>query len=420
MKEIVVAVEVGPAIMAAAAASKTPDGKLNLLAVETCDTPKDAVRNGLIVKPNDVAGCLPKLLRCLTNRLGASVQITGFYTSLACRSLTTVRVGVPRVLDSSEAITSEILSQMRTEALAQLPSGYEPHGILSESYALDGDDTDNPIGAIGGYLLGTFAVACARPDCAGTVRRCVALLNDYKMYDCLLAPQMAAEAVTSPADREAGCAVVDFGIGCTSVAVYTHGALAHVAVIPLGGWHITSDLMSLGLSEKEAESLKPLFGKKFGSEPKKNEKLKFPADAAGNERVLEIERIQHVCRARIDEIMAYVMQHVAQAADPDTLAAGLVVTGGLAQMEHAAEIVAASSKMQARVGSYADCVAGDSETSCSNASAQLIGLLLAAADNCVEERKAEQPAKNKKHGKSLLSAMKNKLGDLFSEENMGE
>lgn len=420
MDKIVVAVEVGQTKLAAMAARKMPDGKLKLLALETDQTPKDSVCNGLIVNPNDVAGGLTKLLRRLANRLGASVRIAKFYAALNCRSLATVQVGVPRVLEPSERVTPELLSQMRMEALAQLPADREAQGVLSENYALDGDDVDSPLGAAGGHLLGTFAVACAQPDCADTVRRCAALMSNYNLQGCLLAPQVTADAVTSQADREAGCAVVDFGAGCTSVAVYKNGALAHVAVVPLGGKHITSDLMSLGLSEKEAESLKPLFGKKYGGDPKKNEKLKFPADADGNERILEIAQIQRVCQARLDEIAAYAMQQVRLAANPDELAAGLIITGGLAQMEHAADMVAASSGMPARIGSCADRLAADSDVSCAKASAQLVGILLAADENCAEEQKIEEQPKQKPRGKNFFGKMKNRLGDMFSDENMGE
>ncbi len=419
MEKIVVAVEVGQSKLVAMAASKMPDGKLKLLALESLPTPKDSVCNGLIVKSNDVAAGLGKLLKQLANRLGASMRIVKFYAGLNCRSLATIQVGVPRVLTQSEAITPELLQQMRMEALSQLPADRESQGILSETYALDGDAIANPIGATGGHLFGTFAVACVQPDCANTVARCVELMSNYKLQECLLAPQVVAAAVTTQADREAGCAVVDFGAGCTSVAVYRQGELCHVAVVPLGGKHITADLMSLGLTEKEAESLKPLFGKKYGSEAKKNEKLKFPADADGNERVFEVERILHVCQARFDEIVAYAMQQIRAAAAPDELSAGLIITGGITQMEHIVDIVAESSKMAVRIGAYADHIAVDSNESCAKASAQLVGLLLAADENCVEEQIMEKK-KKQPSGKNFFGKVKNRLGDMFSEENMGE
>ncbi len=416
MDKIIVAVEVGQTKLAAMAASKTPDGKLKLLALETDQTPKGAVCNGLIVSPNDVAGKLSRMLKLLANRLGASMRIARFYAGLNCRSLTTVRLSVPRVLTPSETISLELLQQMRMEALAQLPANCESLGILSENYALDGDEIDSPLGATGAHLLGTFAVACAQPDCASTIDRCAELMNNYDLQDCLLAPQAVAAAIAPQADREAGCAVVDFGAGCTSVAVYRGGVLLHEAVVPLGGKHITADLMSLDLSEKEAESLKPLLGKKYGAKTSKNERLKFPADADGHERAFDVEQILQVCRARFDEIVAYAMQQVRAAANPDELPAGLIITGGLAQMEHAADMVAETAKMPARIGSYAEHIAADSAESCAKASAQLVGILLAADENCVEEQKLdEKPEKKSKAG--IFTSLRKGLDSLFSDEN---
>ncbi len=56
----------------------------------------------------------------------------------------------------------------------------------------------------------------------------------------------AAEAVLDRKQKESGVAVVDIGAATTNVVVIEDGEVEHIAVIPMGGTHITNDL-AIGL-----------------------------------------------------------------------------------------------------------------------------------------------------------------------------
>jgi cell division protein FtsA len=56
----------------------------------------------------------------------------------------------------------------------------------------------------------------------------------------------AAEAVLDRKQKEAGTAVLDIGAGTTNLIVIEDGEIQHVAVIPVGGIHITNDI-AIGL-----------------------------------------------------------------------------------------------------------------------------------------------------------------------------
>src|SRR5207302_8947554 len=74
-------------------------------------------------------------------------------------------------------------------------------------------------------------------------------------------PLAAADAVLRSDEREMGICLADIGAGSTCVIVIQEGAVAHTAVLPVGGDHFTSDL-SVGLCTPiiEAEKIKKLFG----------------------------------------------------------------------------------------------------------------------------------------------------------------
>ena len=79
--------------------------------------------------------------------------------------------------------------------------------------------------------------------------------------DTIFEPLACADSVLRSDERELGVCLVDLGAGSCDLIVFQQGAVAHTAVIPIGGDHFTSDLsvgMCTGLAD--AETLKKNFG----------------------------------------------------------------------------------------------------------------------------------------------------------------
>ena len=53
--------------------------------------------------------------------------------------------------------------------------------------------------------------------------------------------------------KEAGTCVIDIGAGTTNLSGIEDGEIQHVAVIPMGGVHITNDL-AIGLEDTDLRS----------------------------------------------------------------------------------------------------------------------------------------------------------------------
>src|SRR5918995_612918 len=66
-----------------------------------------------------------------------------------------------------------------------------------------------------------------------------------------------ARAVLSEDEKDLGVCLLDIGGGTTDIAVFTHGAIRHTAVIPIAGDQITNDIaMALRTPTADAESIK--------------------------------------------------------------------------------------------------------------------------------------------------------------------
>src|SRR5690606_2592764 len=135
--------------------------------------------------------------------------------------------------------------------------------------------------------------------------------------------------VTSEAERELGCAILDIGGGTTDVAVYLDGTLAHTAAIPIGGAHVTYDL-SYGL-----EAPYPL------AEQIKRQHACAVSELCDPARLIDYHNVrgesvqaEHVFLAeivgpRMEELFELVAADLARAGiEPAALGAGIVLSGG--------------------------------------------------------------------------------------------
>lgn len=415
--EIIVAADLGNAKLAVMAAKKFADGKLEILALESEPTPQDSIRNGIITKPSEVAARLSMMLKLLANRI--KLPIYQFYVGVNGRSLRTVRVNVPRIFGHNEEITEAILAEM--EAVAQNTAIPERDilRVLTDTFMLDNEPIQNPIGVIGGNLAASYILAVGKPEVNLNIDKCAERTLGYEIAQKFLAPMATATALLSESEKELGSAVIDFGAGCTSVAVYKDGLMKHLAVIPIGGKHITNDLKSLKLLEQEAEKLKLMCGEKFSMRDKKVLKIELPATAEGLEqRSVSTKDVELIITARLHEIIDLVMSQIHKSGCADALNAGLVITGGVTNMKYVDEIVREKTGMEVRVGSYlAHLTETTNDDFVRREYAQLVGLLLCGTQNCCQPLNQNPKKQTKKAPKKgLKDFFGSKLGDLFSDD----
>ena len=75
--------------------------------------------------------------------------------------------------------------------------------------------------------------------------------------DLIVEPIASAEAALTTTERDDGVVLLDIGGGTTDIAVFVGGQIVHSAVLPVGGWQFTNDLvMAFTTSFDEAEELK--------------------------------------------------------------------------------------------------------------------------------------------------------------------
>src|ERR1700761_3540234 len=141
-----------------------------------------------------------------------------------------------------------------------LPPDREVLHLLPQEFILDDQEgIHDPIGMVGNKLEVNLHLSTCSGGLAQSVVTC-ANRAGLEVKDTIFEGIAAAEAVLSADERELGVCVADIGSSTTELAVFFEGAVAHTAVLPIGGDHFTNDLaVGLHVSQQEAEYLKKVY-----------------------------------------------------------------------------------------------------------------------------------------------------------------
>ena len=175
--------------------------------------------------------------------------------------------------------------------------------------------------------------------------------------------------------------MIDIGGGTTDLAIFKDGIIRHTAVIPFGGNVITDDIKEgCSIIEKQAELLKIKFGSAWPGENKETEIVSIPGLRGREPKEITLKNLSKIIHARVQEIIEHVyleIKNYGHETAKGKLIAGIVLTGGGAQLKHLRQLVEYITGMDARVGFPNEHLAGDSDEALSSpAYATAVGLLM--------------------------------------------
>jgi cell division protein FtsA len=143
----------------------------------------------------------------------------------------------------------------------------------------------------------------------------------------------------------------DIGGGTTDIAVFTHGAIHHSAVIPIAGDQVTNDIaVALRTPSHHAEDLKIKYACALTQLANPEETIEVPSVGDRPPRRLVRQTLAEVVEPRYEELFSLVLAELKRSGFENMVAAGMVLTGGGAKMEGAIELAEEVFNMPVRLG----------------------------------------------------------------------
>ena len=195
----------------------------------------------------------------------------------------------------------------------------------------------------------------------------------YMIYE----PMAAALGAGLDVEAPEGHMVVDIGGGTTDVTVFYKNSVRHVGIVPMGGNAINRDIRSYGILERHVESLKVRYGSAMRDQIKTEMSIKTPGLNARMPKEISLLNLAAIIEARMLDIIDFVMAEIKASGCQQKLGAGVVLTGGAAQMKDLDLLFKNYTGIDVRVATPDTVIEPGSIESASNpALATAVGLLL--------------------------------------------
>ena len=338
--EFIAAIELGSSKITGVAGKKNSDGSMQVLAYAQEDS-STFIRKGVIFNLDKTAQSLTSIINRLEGELKNS--IAKVYVGIGGQSLRTVRNVVSRDLEEEAIISEELVSAICDENIAIPVVDMDILDVAPQEYKVGNNLQANPVGLVGSHIEGRFLNIVARASVRKNLEHCFQQAK-IDIADQLIAPLVTANAVLTESERRSGCALIDFGADTTTISVYKNNILRFLTVLPLGGNSITRDITTLQMEEEEAERLKKAYGDALYEEDPEQEEATCKLD--DDNRIIKVADLNNIIEARAEEIVANVWNQIQLSSYEDKLLAGIILTGGAANLKNLDETLRKRSKIE--------------------------------------------------------------------------
>src|SRR4029079_17001688 len=223
--------------------------------------------------------------------------------------------------------------------------------VLRQEFIIDGqEDVREPIGMSGVRLEVKVHIVTGAVSAAQNIMKCVRRCG-IEVRDLVLQPLASSLAVLSEDEKDLGVCLVDIGGGTTDIAVFTHGAIRHTAVIPIAGDQITNDIaMALRTPTKDAEEIKRRYGCALRELAASQQTVDVPGVGDRSSRQLSRQTLAEVIEPRVEELYSLIQAELRRSGFEELLSSGVVITGGSSVMQGMVELGEEIFHMPVRVG----------------------------------------------------------------------
>lgn len=399
----IAAIDIGSSKITTLIASTNKDGSPTVVGVST--VPSKGIRKGQVVDIEESVNAIFASLEGAERMAGMSVSSA--YVSIGGSSIASLNSrGVVAVSGGEGEITSDDVERVVEAARAiSVPSSREIIHVIPRGFIVDSQEgIKDPIGMNGVRLeVETHIISGASTSIRNLVK-CLASVN-VDVEQLIFSGLASAESTLTDTEKELGVALVDIGGGTTNMCLYLEGAIAHSAVLPIGGKNITNDLaIGLRTSLETAEKIKIHLSEAdkrkakntdpeetdHSVEKKSKDKDEDTLDLSGlelKEDVGELTRktlVDGIIKPRLTEIYTLIGMEVKRAGFSGKLPSGLVLTGGGASTIGISQIGKEILRMPVRVAPPQG-LAGLVDEISSPEYSTLVGLILFSEKNVPSE-----------------------------------
>lgn len=379
MSNIITAIDIGSHKVSAVVAVVDEEGKAKVIG--------ESSQASYGIKKGEITG-IEEAINSIANALNGAERMAGLTVSSAFVSINGKNIvsnnnkGVVAVSDE-EILEDDVIRSLEQARTVAIPNAREIIHLIPREFIVDQQSgIKNPIGMTGSRLEVDAHIISAPATSIHNIERCIQSIG-LRIDDIVFSGWASAHSVLTPTEKELGVLLLDIGGGTTTITTFVEDAVTYSSSIPFGGSNVTRDLaaglrlFSLDDAEKVKVSANDLIKKAASSAKKKGETDIIDVTELNVEGAQTISKklFMEIVNDRIEEIFRLVVENIENSGYDSKLPAGVVLTGGSANLPELSNIASKVFGVPARIGTPRG-LDGLTDSIASSAYASLQGLIL--------------------------------------------
>lgn len=352
MRRTIVGIDVGTTKVCTIVAQVYDNGKVNILGVGM--TPSKGLDKGVVVNIDDAVSAIATSVEKAERLSGYSIATA--FVGVAGRHISSLNSrGVVAVARSDHEITrADVARAVESAQAVAIPTQREVIHVIPRAYVVDGHEgIRDPIGMSGYRLEVETHIVTGEVMAIQNLIKSVQK-SGVEIDDLVLQPLASGAAVLTDEDKDRGVMLVDIGGGTTDIAIFIQGGVWHTSVIPIGGNHFTNDIVYvLHTPHNTAEYLKIKYGSAIAvaeGVDSENETIEAETLTVGEKQKISRQLLNEIIQARAEQVVELIYNEIKRSGYEGMLPAGIVLSGGTAQLPGFDELVREMLGVPCRVG----------------------------------------------------------------------
>ena len=309
------------------------------------------ITNGIVTDMKEIANSIAKAVEGAETMAGFPINKVTCSLS-GGRPITKVTRGKLKI-ENGQVMKSDIAKIQKMNK----PKLIENYKFLSSSvikYYIDNNTpVDNPIGIHTDNLIVEISHIYGRKSIIENISSAIDLCH-LSIDKFIICSEASGVSTLIEDERLNGAIVIDLGGNVTSIGVFINNKIIFSDSIPIGGVHITSDIVrGLGTKAEDAEKIKILYGSALSNETDEYTKIEVPIISDEGEIIdQEIPKamLTAIIKPRIEEIFELVKERLTFLTLSASSINKVILCGGGANLNNVRELASSYLNTNVRIG----------------------------------------------------------------------
>ena len=309
------------------------------------------ITNGIVTDMKEIANSIAKAVEGAETMAGFPINKVTCSLS-GGRPITKVTRGKLKI-ENGQVMKSDIAKIQKMNK----PKLIENYKFLSSSvikYYIDNNTpVDNPIGIHTDNLIVEISHIYGQKSIIENISSAIDLCH-LSIDKFIICSEASGVSTLIEDERLHGAIVIDLGGNVTSIGVFINNKIIFSDSIPIGGVHITSDIVrGLGTKAEDAEKIKILYGSALSNETDEYTKIEVPIISDEGEIIdQEIPKamLTAIIKPRIEEIFELVKERLTFLTLSASSINKVILCGGGANLNNVRELASSYLNTNVRIG----------------------------------------------------------------------